>query len=188
MFGSDALLLAQDAQAEQHFFINRRLLRQVTAASTQFVMLSPTIALVDCPPTVSEMLDHLRESEASQSTYTSSDGLTPSTLVPLAAVLLEYRVAYIPPDEPSTAILAQEPLDVYACTATWTTEEVTKEHIIVKFSCPQVLRQVDADLVPASIADRLQRTFESRIQSVEGEGVVSVTIQHSTQTLDRVAL
>ncbi|KAM6494315.1 hypothetical protein JOM56_010676, partial [Amanita muscaria] len=54
--------------------------------------------------------------------------------VPIAAVLIEYPLAYVP-DTTLTSFLHQIPLDVYECTV----RIGSHTHILLKFSCPAVL-------------------------------------------------
>lgn len=110
-------------------------------------------------------------------------GLAPETTVPLAALLLEYPVAYVPLDI-QVPFLDNVQLDVYECTLV---TENDQTHSLVKFSCPSNLTEAYPDGLGAShIVAYLRGNFEDRLKrSVQG---ATLRITHSRETKDRLAL
>ncbi|KAL1950331.1 hypothetical protein VTO73DRAFT_5455 [Trametes versicolor] len=111
------------------------------------------------------------------------------TMVAFAACILEFPVAYVPTADGSGAFLAGVPLDVYECVLevdTCRSVEVPDNHVMLKFSCPQDVARIEAELHPEAMIGRLQALFETRLSKVAFPGRVSV--HHSIETLDRVAL
>lgn len=110
-------------------------------------------------------------------------------MVAFAASILEFPVAYVPTADGSGAFLAGIPLDVYECVLEVDTRrsvEVPDKHVMLKFSCPQDVARIEAELHPEAMIDRLQALFKTRLSEVAFPGTVSV--YHSIETLDRVAL
>ncbi|KAF9493179.1 hypothetical protein BDN71DRAFT_1591201 [Pleurotus eryngii] len=63
----------------------------------------------------------------------------PSAMIPPAAVLLEYPVAYAPPPEPASfTFLGGIGLDVYEVILISSSSE-SRQHTLLKFSCPHGL-------------------------------------------------
>jgi hypothetical protein len=105
-----------------------------------------------------------------------------SLLVPLAAFLLEYPVAYVPLDARQTTFLSNIPLDVYECVL----EDSGEEHTLLKFSCPQCVSQSVARLAPDEVQKRLMERFQPRLRAVDYPGRLEVRC--TRETLPRVGL
>ncbi|KAF4590846.1 hypothetical protein EYR40_009443 [Pleurotus pulmonarius] len=104
-----------------------------------------------------------------------------STMIPLAAVLLEYPVAYAPPPA-SLTFLGGISLDVYEVTLTSSSSEL-RQHTLLKFSCPHGLEE---GLSPEAMKEKLYSHFQSRLNTfLRG---MSPEVSHTERTFDRVAL
>ena len=119
-----------------------------------------------------------------------SDLFTEDILIPLAAVMIDYPVAYCPAFPAQTSFLEGEALNIYTVSFKWTekTSDVAldfgREHVLLKFSCPQVLASNDAELSPSTMVRKLHAKFATTLQRVGG----SILVTHRTETLERVAL
>jgi hypothetical protein len=108
-------------------------------------------------------------------------------LVPLAALLLEYPVAYVPDDLSSnpSGFLDGIELDVYSCAMKWEEAEQTpgstKTHTFMQFSCPRSMKEEIGD-----IANDLRERFTTRFISAGLQ--CELIVSHRTECLDRVAL
>ncbi|KAJ6585022.1 hypothetical protein B0H19DRAFT_1107718 [Mycena capillaripes] len=167
-----------EPSSEQSFFVNTAL-QQASESATDgvaFVLLRQDPQLLAHPPP--EVLAALRALGNTTPPSLPPD-LEPRTAIPLAGVLLGYRVAYIP--DAADTFLAQTPLDVYACRVRapgW-------EHAFLKFSCPAALAAAHPErLAPARIIASLTTRFEPRLRELELELIVD----HSKEIVDRVAL
>ncbi|ESK87162.1 hypothetical protein Moror_11855 [Moniliophthora roreri MCA 2997] len=112
--------------------------------------------------------------------------LPPHVAVPLAGFLLEYSVALCPNASGLgvSSHLNQVPLDNYECLINIPGK--LHEHVLLKFSCPSSLALKYPRLSPSSIIHRLKSRFEDRLKiAIDGS---TMSIQHNTMTLDRVAL
>lgn len=106
-----------------------------------------------------------------------------SVSVPIAAVLIEYPVAFVP-DLNITSFLNHIPLDVYECTVKFN----LKSHPLLKFSCPVELGMKHPDVLSQ---DHLLVYMRSLFGSKERLGrweEVDLQVNHRTETHDRVAL
>ncbi|KAF7422547.1 hypothetical protein PC9H_010703 [Pleurotus ostreatus] len=107
----------------------------------------------------------------------------PSTMIPLAAILLEYPVAYVPPPEPASfTFLSGIGLDVYEVVLASSSSEL-RQHTLLKFSSPHGL---DEGLSPQVVKERLYNHFRPRLSTLLPG--MSLEVSHSEQTFDRVAL
>ncbi|EMD39858.1 hypothetical protein CERSUDRAFT_122030 [Gelatoporia subvermispora B] len=98
-------------------------------------------------------------------TPSSPTSMDANTLVPLAAFLLEYPVAYVPsPSSNDTIYLPDVPLDVYEYVISWTDTRQDREHVVLKFSCPNTIGQTVEDLGIERMVDRLTDHFKERLQ------------------------
>ncbi|RDB17984.1 hypothetical protein Hypma_000744 [Hypsizygus marmoreus] len=188
-----------EATSGQSFFVNKRLLLEHGGPSaylhrTSFVQLhtgSPFNVLVD-PPTALErtlqsLIDNGTTSQLTSITLPSE--LTPEMAIPLAAVLLEYPVAYVPSSLSQSSFLSNVPLDVYECVLTFNGRQTVlpSKHTLLKFSCPSELGKEHPDrLGNAHVTVSLKEKFKHRLQS-SGIGA-SLEVLQNCQTLDRVAL
>lgn len=173
---------------------------------TSFIRLEPPLALVCAflhsmlkrtltathqadriPETVLQVLQEIRkQSQDGRSLVKLCGRLRVEDAVPLAAILLEYPVAYVPTSSAETSFLSGEALVVCEC---YLEQELTPSplrHTLIKFSCPNSIAQNNEHLSPRRLAQRLQEHFAPRVGEM-GEAV-SLKIHISTETLDRVAL
>ena len=116
----------------------------------------------------------------------SSQGLKQELMIPIAAILLEYPVAYVPTSSDQTAFLSREPLDIYECRLVHTETEVPNQHTFLKFSCPSTIGVKHMELSPQKLTERMKERFIPRLQKV-GDSI-TVDIHVSTEKFDRVAL
>jgi len=105
-------------------------------------------------------------------------------LVPLAALLLEYPVGYIPLDTNQTTFLCNAPLDVYECVLIL--DDSGEEQTLLKFSCPRCVSQSAARLAPEVVQRRLVGRFQPRLEVVNYPG--RLEIRYTQETLPRVGL
>lgn len=161
-----------EPDSQQSFFVNTArcdALATTPMLGVSFVLLcrgqDPRL-LADPPP---DVLAALRALPA------RLPALAPATLIPLAAVLLGYPVAYVPADDADGAFLAHTPLDVYTCTV-----RAHAPHTLLKFSCPAGL----SGLAPPQITDVLATRFGPRVRELG----LALSIEHATEVMDRVAL
>jgi hypothetical protein len=112
------------------------------------------------------------------------------TVVPLAAILLDYLVAYVPhPSYPNT--LSGVPLDVYEYILTIPSHDsmLDLNHSIIKFSCPTSLREDFTQLNPENVTLKMAAVFADRLSVARAGGVtihVKHNVIHSSETVDRV--
>jgi len=137
-------------------------LRQIWDHVIGNITLNPSIVAIQIPSDLTSGQEHL--------------------LVPLAALLLEYPVGYVPLDASHTAFLSNVPLDVYECAL----EDSGEEHTLLKFSSPQCVGQSVARLAPGEILGRLGDRFQPRLEAVDYSGRLEV--RHTQEILPRVGL
>ncbi|KAK7677767.1 hypothetical protein QCA50_019319 [Cerrena zonata] len=113
----------------------------------------------------------------------SVDLSNPKDAIPLAAIVLEYPVAYVPDGSDQTTFLSNTPLDVYECSLSLRIDNHDFEHTFLKFSCPSGLDEMRS---PDKIKNKLQTRFSHRIRTCEIQ--TDITINVGQVTLDRVAL
>lgn len=121
--------------------------------------------------------------------YSMPDDLTQELLIPLAGILLDYPVAYVPMSAQQNTFLPGEPLDVYevafkSLSADFSSSSGTSELVFIKFSCPRRVADKDSTLSPACLLRLLEHKFRPRLENIGA----SVSVGHYTETLDRVAL
>ncbi|KAG5338946.1 hypothetical protein E4T56_gene1039 [Termitomyces sp. T112] len=138
------------------------------------------------PPDLIFALDSLKEVLAAQTTLpcsiTIKPGLPAESAIPLAAILLEYPVAYIPTTLDSP-FLSNVTLDVYECVLS-IGETV---HTLLKFSCPSELGQQNSDMLGKShLIKFLTDTYLPRIRAMTL--IATFQVLHTNQNLDRIAL
>jgi len=106
---------------------------------------------------------------------------TLETVVPLAAVLLDYLVAYVPyTSYPNT--LSGVPLDVYECILAID----SREHSIIKFSCPATVQEFGfAQLKPENITLKLAAMFADRLGAARAGGA-TIHVRHSSEMVDQI--
>ncbi|KAH9891590.1 hypothetical protein C8Q73DRAFT_699932 [Cubamyces lactineus] len=115
------------------------------------------------------------------------------TMVAFAACILDFPVAYVPTSGGNTAYLAGVPLHVYQCVLVVDEDEnasqsygLPRRHTAIKFSCPQHVAQTNSGLLPETLVHNLKTRLEEQLQAAGFPG--RVVVEHSTETLDRVAL
>jgi hypothetical protein len=107
-------------------------------------------------------------------------------VVPLAAILLDYLMAYVPyPSYPNT--LSGVPLDFYECIITIPGHDsmLNLNHPIIKFSCPAGLQEEFTQLKPENVTLKLAAIFADRLSAARVGGVIA-HIKHSSETVGRV--
>jgi len=124
--------------------------------------LNPSIVAIQIPSNLTSGREHL--------------------LIPLAALLLEYPVGYVPLDPNQSGFLSNVPLDVYE----FVLEDSGEEHTLLKFSCPQCVGQSITRLVPDEVRGRLEDRFRPRLEVVDYPGRLEVRC--TQETLPRVGL
>lgn len=115
-----------------------------------------------------------------------SDITTLETVVPLAAILLDYLVAYVPyPSYPNT--LSGVPLDFYECILTNPDHDSTVDlkHSFIRFSCPTTLPEDFTQLKPENMTRKLAATFADRLGMARAGGA-TIHVKHSSETVDQV--
>lgn len=149
-------------------------------------VLNPEPQVADPPFNVRNIFDSLKEKVTAQTTLPSSitmnSSLPAESVIALAAVLLEYPVAYVPTTLDSP-FLSNVTLDVYECIISF---EKTA-HTLLKFSCPSELGQENSEMLGSShIIASLTKKYLPRIRTMAP--IVSFRVLHTSQNLDRVAL
>ena len=132
------------------------------------------------------MLQLLRTLSDRMRTSTSSVALpehVQANIISLAAILLEYPVAYVLSSADQTAYLSGVTLDVYECVLA---ADGATEHTVIKFSCPYSLGFEHSQLTPQAIATRMKAWFLPRLGKWRAEE--SFEVRHHTETQHRVAL
>ncbi|KZT65797.1 hypothetical protein DAEQUDRAFT_495289 [Daedalea quercina L-15889] len=127
-------------------------------------------------------------------TITERQPLDITVSIPLAAVLLEYPVAYVPANADQTAFLAGVRLDVYdfALSLSGNPDRHDAEGgsgdacTIFKFSCPSHLAGEDAALLPARVLERMQSRLGARLNAAGCQ--CGLVVRHTTETHDRLSL
>ncbi|KAF5360908.1 hypothetical protein D9756_004896 [Leucocoprinus leucothites] len=117
--------------------------------------------------------------------------LSSTICIPLAAILLDYPIAYVPSSD-RTSFLSGVPLVLYRCRidiqspALQEEPEEGKGHILLQFSCPEMVDDSTSAMSTQQISVHLESTFGPRIaHSLPGS---SLYVDHEHITLDRVAL
>ncbi|KAG6890622.1 hypothetical protein C0995_006598 [Termitomyces sp. Mi166 len=188
----DSVVHVYEPASEQSFFVNIPMLldRHIPDGKTAYVRLGPgpsSFSLIADPPLdLINALNSLKEGVAAQTTFppsfTMKSNLPAESAIPLAAVLLEYPVAYVPTTLDSP-FLSKVTLDVYECILSFG-ETV---HTLFKFSCPSELGQQYSHIFSSSqIIASLTDNYLPRICTMAP--TVSFEVLHTSQNLDRVAL
>lgn len=138
------------------------------------------------------MLDRLKEAPDNPISFSMPGDSPVETLVPLAAVLLDYPVAYVPSASYDN-VLAGIPLDFYECLLTLPRGDALQNvhagdtvHTIMKFSCPTALKKDLHKLQGDEMKKMLLQMFLARLETI-GESALRVKVEHSAQTLNHVA-
>ncbi|KAG6820715.1 hypothetical protein H0H93_012768 [Arthromyces matolae] len=180
--------------SEQSFFLNIPISVErlgIWTDCTSFVSLAPdpsTLSLMHKPPFSTTLaLESLLEDLIVQVPPPPSIPIKSCSLlktaVPLAAILLEYPVAYTP-ETLESPFLCNVPLDVYECVVSF---GETTTHTLLKFSCPSELANQHPDALGQPYIKRLlKERYLARIHRFKSE--ITFQIVHTTEQLDRVAL
>ncbi|KAH9480664.1 hypothetical protein JR316_0007264 [Psilocybe cubensis] len=199
---------------DQSFFVNTRLLfhriesfnQPATCLSFQehiglrpvFVHLGASFEIVDPPTQIVQLLVSLLDlvsTSPTPSSHTLPSDIPMELAVALAAIFLDYPIAYVPSVSHQNA-LSGKPLDFYECSLTYfegngRREENPREitHTIMKFSSPVELWTCRPNeymqLQPQSVIENLRNMFQKRIQNLRGVRIIAV--EHCTRTLQHVA-
>jgi len=123
---------------------------------------------------------------------------TQISTIPLAALLLEYPIAYVPTSPDQTLFLSHVPLDVYEFVLVFVhpcgdgrsagdsrSDQGWNRHTLLKFSCP---RGLDPPIEKGKLVGNLESHFQVRLQEAGLNGIVLLGVDHHAQTFDRVAL
>lgn len=150
----------------------------------------PFVQLDDAPSSFAPALQSLIQYAESEqrASLTLPPELAPEATIPLAALLLEYPVAYVPATD-KTTFLSNVPLDIYECVLSFKNGQnmVPSRHTLLKFSCPSELAGEDPlHLGHSQITTHLTQKFSVRLQKVAPG--TSIQVLCSSQILDRVAL
>lgn len=173
---------------------------EITNAFPFFVLLLPGAAdpedSFDLMTTIPEPLldvlhflsDRVSVVDSIPSSISLPEGMPLSNAVPLAAVLLDYEVAYVPPDTPTPAVfLSGVTVNTYECLLDLLLPG-SVHHTILKFSCPRALAiSYPTQLGPDEIVKRLEAKFAERLAQI-GDFAVSLRVVCGSITLDRLAL
>ncbi|KAI0648107.1 hypothetical protein C8Q79DRAFT_553317 [Trametes meyenii] len=172
--------------------------KEGVASSATFIRLKGSHAEISsAPPQLlslcADLASHLSQGIPEQTIILSEDDRTRDigTMVAFAACILEFPVAYVPTTEGGDAFLAGVPLDVYECileinASAKVPTSLPDRHVMLKFSCPQLMGGGPHRLYSDTIASELRQRFEKRLEEAGFPGKMEV--RHSTETLDRVAL
>ncbi|KAJ3539229.1 hypothetical protein NM688_g6397 [Phlebia brevispora] len=170
-------------------------------AGMMFVSISPTevTPLSSMPERLAQLLrqlyDTLDAHRAGKSDYPPSimmpagEDMSATDVVPLAAVLIEYPVAYIPQAADQSSFLSGVELEVYSCILVTDMGHqdgdatLPDRHTVMQFSCPRTLLP-DSDI----IVEGLRTKFTGRLESLRTELPCHLEITSRTERLDRVAL
>ncbi|KLO15974.1 hypothetical protein SCHPADRAFT_938288 [Schizopora paradoxa] len=194
-----ALRVAYESESGQCFLLNRSVL--ATNATKWYngtcVLLTDEPSVMELPPTllrtVQDLLQYFEDS--SHSIYRFPPNLGRQILIPLAGVLLEYPVAYMPTSDEQTIFLPGVALDVYHCTLSLECAHDLKkaalpntiaEHSLLRFSCPVCVGESNKPLSPSSIERQVGGLFRDRLSLLEDKWTLKMS--HEIVTLDRVAL
>ncbi|KAF8903120.1 hypothetical protein CPB84DRAFT_1774870 [Gymnopilus junonius] len=121
--------------------------------------------------------------------FSLPDDITIESAVPLAAILLDYPVAYVPTSTENN-ILSNVPLNFYECLLIvgGNIENQRHEITIMKFSCPAELTNGQGrNLDPDRTVKLLQNIFSARLEQI-GETSLGIAVQLSTQTVGHVVI
>ncbi|KIK99850.1 hypothetical protein PAXRUDRAFT_131180 [Paxillus rubicundulus Ve08.2h10] len=196
------VVLWNHSSAMQSFIVNVPLLEAKLAGLTEGIEQCAFVHLHDpgdcfsvsskTPDAVQDVLVNMQASMAvslDMPSFSLPEALTQQVLVPLAAVVIDYPVAYVPASSEQTSFLGGEALDIYDVSfkcplSSDSASNLQRDHVILMFSCPRVLASRHAELSPGALTEKLRVKFESSLESVG----IHISVTHHTQTLDRVAL
>ncbi|KAF6757417.1 hypothetical protein DFP72DRAFT_845846 [Ephemerocybe angulata] len=150
----------------------------------------------EIPPELYSAIDSLLgiiNSDATplRGSITLPDNLPLSAAVALAAVILDYPVAYVPSVEAASSspiFLSGVAVKTYECVLAYAGPDPPTPTSIMKFSAPAVLEEEQPDtLSPRKTTKHLEELFRARLESI-GDGSAQMTVICETVTFDRLAL
>lgn len=111
---------------------------------------------------------------------------TLETAVPLAAILLDYLVAYVPYPAHLNS-LSGVPLDVYECTLVIPGHDSMADlkHSILKFSSPTSLQEGFMQLKPENVTLKLAAMLTDRLGTARASGA-TIRVEHSSVKADSI--
>ena len=138
--------------------------------------------------------------------------IPPDLSVPLAAILLDYSIAYVPDSDSNSASSAAKSfsgalVDFYECVLSFRNLEEQDHHdqldsskkgskqrhdnqaqscTIMKFSCPAILSDSHPELKSDRIIEKLNALFAQRLQTLGDPSLLQVDAYKTTHTLDRL--
>lgn len=138
------------------------------------------------PESVLKVLQEIRQQSLDgRSLVSLSRKLRVEDAVPLAAILLEYPVAYVP-TSPDTSFLGGEVLTVCECYLEQEGTSTHFRHTLIKFSCPDSITRSCEHMSSGLLTHRLKERFAPRIRKMDESLILRVHI--SREMLNRVAL
>jgi len=198
------IILWHEPTSTQSFIVNGDLLMQTYRMLqrndlsnsehpwTTFVRLEHPPTVLPCAPEtgILQALENMSLQIAGDHpiSLTGLEGFNQEIMIPLAAILLEYPVAYVPSSAHQNVFLSGEPLDIYECLLIHIAggTAVPKQHTFLKFSCPSAVSVEKAELSPCVLVERMKERFIPRLQSANCN--LTLDIRVSTESFDRVAL
>ncbi|TFY78947.1 hypothetical protein EWM64_g5068 [Hericium alpestre] len=187
-----------EPSSAQSFFVHVGLLERVVLDFDEepvdeeeyyhFVLLSnPPVLSPVIPGAVLPLLRSIFEAvtQTPEPSVTIRQEHTQQEIIPLAALLLEYPVAYVPISPEQSIFLPGVQLDVYTCMVGMPGDG-DAPHPLLKFSCPTLIGTQHLQLSPPAMRLRLEQRFEPRTL-ILGAGHV-LTVTHHIETHDRVGL
>ncbi|KAF9241112.1 hypothetical protein BU15DRAFT_73591 [Melanogaster broomeanus] len=162
------------SSATQSFIVKIPLLEEKLAALVDdvgqcvFVRLDESLSVSSKPPdALQEVLSKMRAAMATSPdilSFSLPEGLTQEILVPLAAVVIDYPVAYVPASSEQTSFLGGDALDIYdvSCKGPLSLHStdpsrLEQEHVVLKFSCPHALVSKHPELSPGALTEKLRK-------------------------------
>lgn len=139
--------------------------------------------------TIVDLATHLEEMSPEDTFVPVPTNIGIDILVPLAAFILEYPVAYVP-NPKQTTFLSQVPLDVHEViiSSSGTSHfQLEAFHSLLKFSVPRHLALSHPACEMKTLQRSLQEVYTRRAHDAFG-ATATITTQHSVQIHDRVAL
>jgi hypothetical protein len=143
--------------------------------------------LLQIPKNIVEVLEDIHiQTRNNPVSVINSRQLAQELMIPIAAILLEYPIAYVPTSSDETAFLSGQPLNVYECHLIHANGEPPDRHTLLKFSCPAIIGVEHYQLSSHKLIEGLKAKFVPRLQAADDH--ISVDIHVLTEKFDRVAL
>ncbi|KAH7885213.1 hypothetical protein F5I97DRAFT_1928622 [Phlebopus sp. FC_14] len=176
----------------QSFLVNVHLVEQKLSDFEvgAFIQLDGSCAILTAaPPGLAEVLKEtyaVSSASPDKASFSLPNHLSQEILVPLAAVLIDYPVGYVPSSSQGMGFLGGETLDVYELLlkASQAPNLTSGDHILLKFSCPRALTDGHPELAPDNMMEKLRIKFMPRLANVG----MQLSAVHTVETFNRVAL